>query len=446
MQQTLACNFDETPPRHGRDIRSWPNAGQRSAARTATRMAVAAIVLCHLLLLAFVTTPTTAQGHKANDATPAPIAMPNREWAAAVKQCLATAKAPVTERAAKVAAIARNEFYYFGGHRIDSNGRLFSFGVVESEQEESDDNIQTYRLGHLGWWQVLRYWRLYGEDKLPVDAARESLRLRGFADATRSPDDKDIEPPVRMALARALEALEQINGRVGLTAVEKEILREAVIRAAINDVAWSAAFISAVMRQAGLSEEEFAYSDAHAHYIYSAFASALDEVQGSARREQVQGSAREEVVQGVAQKQLYRACPAGVVRPRVGDLLCYHRHGKDHGNKTGAEVRALVLADIASGAKERAIRRSHCDVVAHVDRKTARAYVVGGNVQQSVSIKKLQLDRRTGGLREVQPDNCALDGKWTFPGPDAGKPVAPHLSSECTLNRKTWFVLLQARG
>ncbi len=415
-------------------------------------MAVAVIALFHLQLPAFVSTPSLAQVRRTNDATPAPIPMPTREWAAASKQCLVTAKAPISERAAKIAATARNEFYYFGGHRIDSNGRLFSFGLVESEQEESDDNIKTYRLGHLGWWQVLRYWRLYGDDKLPIDAARESLRLRGFTDASRSPDDKDIAPPVRMALDRALDAIEQINARAALTPVEKEILREAVIRAAINDVAWSAAFISAVMRQAGLSDEEFAYSDAHSHYIYSAFASALDEVQGSARKQEVQGSARgkegsagKEELQGLAQRQLYRACPAGAVRPRVGDLLCYHRHGKEHGDKTGSEIRSLVLADIASGAKERTIRRSHCDVVAHVDRKAARAYVVGGNVQQSVSVKKLQLDRRTGALREVQPDNCALDGRWTFPGPDAGKPVAPHLSSECTLNRRTWFVLLQAR-
>lgn len=352
---------------------------------------------------------------------------PPKAWASVGRLCRDGARRPVSDTALRIAQTARNEFFYFGGHRIDSNGRLFSFGVVETEQEESDEAITTYRLGHLGWWQVLRYWRLLGEDKLPVDAAREALRLRGFAGASRSPDDKDIDKPVRLSLDRALDAIEAVNARVGLTEIEKEILRQAVIRAAISDVAWSAAFIGAVMRQAGVTGEQFAYSDAHMEYIRAAFASSLGEADGK------------------AQASLYRACPAAAVPPRAGDLLCYHRHAKEFGHRTASQVRAMVLADLERGTAAPAIRRSHCDVVAHVDRRAGRVYVVGGNVQQSVTIKKLRLNPKTGGLLEVQPDNCALDGKWTFPGPDAGKPVAPHLSGECTLNRKTWFVLLQAR-
>ena len=91
----------------------------------------------------------------------------------------------MSEISRRIADVARDEFYIFGGHRIDSNGRIFSFGVVESEQEESADNITTYRLGHLGWWNVMRYWRLLDGSATPEDAARESLTVRGFPNASR---------------------------------------------------------------------------------------------------------------------------------------------------------------------------------------------------------------------------------------------------------------------
>jgi hypothetical protein len=353
---------------------------------------------------------------------------PLPEWATISRQCTTTARKPPSEKALRIAEIAKDEFYYFGGHRIDGNGRLFSFGVVESEQEENEENIETYRLGHLGWWHVLRYWRLLAEAKLPVDAAREHLRLRGIPGAAAAPDDKDIDKPSRLGIARALEAIDRIPQSLTLSAAEKDIIKQALIRAAINDVAWSAAFISAVMRQAGLTDKEFEFSEAHNIYIDQALQVVLGEAAGA----QPAG--------------FYRACPPGSTRPRPGDLVCYHRHTRQYASRQPVEIRNMMLADsIAKPAVDR-IHKSHCDVVVHVDAKAARVYVVGGNVQQAVTVKKLVLDRRRGTLVEVQPGNCRLDGRWTFPPPTAGKPVAPQLSSECSLNRKPWFVLLQARG
>jgi hypothetical protein len=215
---------------------------------------------------------------------------------------------------------------------------------------------------------------------------------------------------------------------IELDRTEKDIIRQALIRAAINDVAWSAAFVSAVLRQAGLTDKEFEFSEAHNIYIGQAFQVALGEAAG----ERPEG--------------FYRACPTSTTRPRPGDLVCYHRHTRQHGSKPAAEIRNMVLEDaVAKPAVDR-IHKSHCDVVVHVDTKAARVYVVGGNVQQAVTVKKLVLDRRRGTLVEAQPDNCRLDGRWTFPPPTPGKAVAPQLSSDCSLNRKPWFVLLQARG
>jgi hypothetical protein len=382
-----------------------------------------ALVVTVVGALVVLTWPALAQRPAKQQAvTPLP------QWAAIARQCTAMARKPPSETAVRIAETAKDEFYYFGGHRIDGNGRLFSFGVVESEQEENDENIETYRLGHLGWWHVLRYWRLLAEAKLPVDAAREHLRLRGIPGAAAAPDDKDVDKPSRLGIARALEAIDKIPQSLMLSAAEKDIIRQALIRAAINDVAWSAAFISAVMRQAGLSDKEFEFSEAHNIYIGQALQVALGETSGA----QPAG--------------FFRACPPANARPRPGDLVCYHRHTRQHGSKPAAEIRNMMLEDaIANPAVDR-IHKSHCDVVVHVDAKAARVYVVGGNVQQAVTVKKLVLDRRHGTLVETQPDNCRLDGRWTLPPPTPGKAVAPQLSSECSLNRKPWFVLLQARG
>ena len=67
----------------------------------------------------------------------------------------------------------------FGGHRIDSNGRLFRFGLTEAEHEEDDGGDRPASVGHLGWWQVMKYWRaLFGDD--PAD----KLEVRGYRDAS----------------------------------------------------------------------------------------------------------------------------------------------------------------------------------------------------------------------------------------------------------------------
>src|SRR5690242_10632169 len=97
-----------------------------------------------------------AAGLLSQTATAQPQASP-RFWSSVQKVCDQTAAAKPNELATKIAQTALDEHYRFGGHQIDSNGRLFRFGLVESEQEEEASGGEA-QLGHLGWWQVLRYW------------------------------------------------------------------------------------------------------------------------------------------------------------------------------------------------------------------------------------------------------------------------------------------------
>ena len=90
----------------------------------------------------------------------------------------------------------------------------------------------------------------------------------------------------------------------------------AAFRAAITDTAWSAAFISYVIRQSGVPANAFRFANAHRVYIYDAFAASAAELSNEAG------------------DRLYRACPL-TTRPRPGDLIC--------------EQREATLADASDG-------------------------------------------------------------------------------------------------
>ncbi|EHR68927.1 hypothetical protein BurJ1DRAFT_0028 [Burkholderiales bacterium JOSHI_001] len=117
--------------------------------------------------------------------------------------------------------------------------------------------------------------------------------------------------------------------------------------------AWSAAFVSAVLREAGFSETEFHASDGHARYVVAArdgWASAFDVV----------------------------ATPAVAV---PGDLVCAVRGRIDLGSEP---VPALDGGHPATPM--------HCDIVVAVDVAARRLQAVGGNVQQTVARTTLELD------------------------------------------------------
>jgi hypothetical protein len=381
------------------------------------RAAVCAVVFCAIVLgVGLAAQPAFAQSDRAASTF----------WKSVQATCNAAAAKP-SERGRRIAQIAVDEFTRFGGHRIDADGRIFRFGLTEAEHEEDDGGGRPARLDKLGWWQVMKYWlALFGDD------TNHKLEVRGYSDASTSSDDAQLAALLRTTAARLLSLAETVSDPA-----EREMLREAALRAAVVDTSWSAAFVSYVVRQAGVGDDGFRFANAHSFYIYDAFATSMAEVANEAN------------------DRVYRACPITTTRPRPGDVICNQREPAlaDAGEDVARE---RIRADLATGATgpARAIRRTHCEVVAHVDAGARKLYTIGGNVNQAVAARKLNL-RRDLKFSSAQRGHCGGLGHWTMPqGASTGapaaatSPAAAQASSstpKCSLNDKKWFVLLQVR-
>jgi hypothetical protein len=336
-------------------------------------------------------------------------------WKTVQAACDATAAKPPSALGQRIAQTAIGEFTGFGGHQIDSSGRLFRFGLTEAEHEADDGGGRPGSIGHLGWWRVMKYWRaLYGDD------AANKLEVRGYRDASTLTQETEGAALLRTTAARLLRAADSESDPA-----EREILREAALRAAIIDTPWSAAFVSYVIRQSGVTANAFQFSNAHRAYIYDAFAASAAEPANQAG------------------ERLYRACPVTTTRPRAGDLICHQREPA-LANASDETVRERIRAELAGSADARTVRRTHCDVVAYIDAPARKMYVIGGNVAEAVTAKKLNL-RRDLKFSAVQKGNCGGAGHWTLPEPLGLPPRAPGLNDKCSLNDKKWFVLLQLR-
>ncbi|RYE91701.1 MAG: DUF2272 domain-containing protein, partial [Oxalobacteraceae bacterium] len=121
----------------------------------------------------------------------------------------------------------------------------------------------------------------------------------------------------------------------------------------VIDTPWSAAFVSWVMRRAGLPG--FRSSASHVDYVRAAW------------RQPIQGP--------------YELDSPHTARPAPGDLLCYARASK-----------WMVGADGLSGQLQRGGLPMHCDIVVAAT-PGELAYLVGGNVQQAVTLRMLRLDQ-----------------------------------------------------
>jgi hypothetical protein len=345
--------------------------------------------------------PALAQPHR----TAAPF------WKTVQATCDATAAKPPSELGRRIAQTAIGEFTSFDGHRIDANGRLFRFGLTEAEHEEDDGGDRPASVGHLGWWQVMKYWRvLFGSD--PAD----KLEVRGYRDASTSTEETQAAALLRTSAAQLLRAADGASDPA-----EREILREAALRAAIIDTPWSAAFISYVIRQSGVAANAFQFSNAHRAYIYDAFAASAAELTKTAG------------------DRIYRACPLTTTRAHVGDLICNQRE-PTLADASDDVVRERIRTELDGGTDARSVRRTHCEVVAHIDARARKIYTIGGNVNQGVTARKLNL-RRDLKFSASQKAGCG-PGHWTLPQPPGDASQAPE---KCSLNDKKWFVLLQLR-
>jgi len=335
-------------------------------------------------------------------------------WKTVQAACDATAAKPPSELGQRIAQTAIDEFTSFGGHEIDSNGRLFHFGLTEAEHEEDDVGHPQANLGHLGWWRVMKYWRaLYSDD------TADKLEVRGYRDASTLTEETQAAALLRTTAARLLGLAEDVSDPAA-----REILREAAFRAAIIDTSWSAAFVSYVIRRSGVAANAFRFANAHRVFIYDAFATSAAELTNEAG------------------DRLYRACPL-TTRPRAGDLICNQREPA-LADASDEAVRERIRAELDGSADARAVRRTHCEVVAYIDAPARKMYTIGGNVNQAVTARKLNL-RRDSKFSAAQKGSCGGPGHWTLPQPSAHPPHAQSLADKCSLNHKKWFVLLQLR-
>ena len=140
-----------------------------------------------------------------------------------------------------------------------------------------------------------------------------------------------------------------------------------------GDYAWSAAFISYVMRIAGAGGR-FPYSADHADYI------------NAARR----------VSLGETQRWLVSAERVEDYAPIVGDLICFGR----------GKARGLRYEDLPTPG----LFTSHCDIV--VDTSVAgRIDVIGGNVEDSVTRNSVPV---TADGKLATPEGVVLDTRFPW--------------------------------
>ena len=129
-----------------------------------------------------------------------------------------------------------------------------------------------------------------------------------------------------------------------------------------SNVAWSAAFISWVMKTAGAGSN-FRYSSAHTDYV------------GDAKRNRLANNTNP-----------FKAYRITEVAPRVGDLVCVERQD-GNGNWSGVNYDNV----------DQGFRASHCDIVVEV--QAGQLITIGGNVSDSVSDTPVRID---GNGRVIQ--------------------------------------------
>jgi hypothetical protein len=296
-------------------------------------------------------------------------------------RCAASAMRPAgDERIRSVIDEARRQHQLFGGQTIERNGGLFRVGHHEAEwSRPPGDPTPT-------WERVATFWRSLSESEPP--RLMTSLGWVARSEASRSTAAGAIEPE-RTEVAT----------------------REALLRAAIVDTPWSAAFISYLMKTAGFSGAEFEFSDTHADYVRAALDTSVAEAGG---RESTHA---------------FRACDIATTRPRAGDLICATRAGT--AGVARFEALAAAIAVRATGEDF----PMHCDLVVRADEGSdAKLDAIGGNVVQSVTLTRMTLK-----ANKVLSDFYVTGAAPREDCARRARPCLPHLG------RRPWVVLLQFR-
>jgi len=335
------------------------------------------------------------------------------------KQCQMRASVAASSRAIKIKDEAIAQHQAFNGSRVDRAGRIVSFGHSEAESDQEIDGNVSAR--QIPWRQVLGYWEKLNGRKIG-EGAGGALQVWYYPGAL-SDDPPSVLHRKKMQLRRLLKFISGLDlSQMGPESDDlREALQQSVIRSSISDVPWSAAFVSSIMRAVPLDEDtEFSYDASHVAYITSAIEQSLRDLVGG------------------ESTSFYRACDPDTTKPRIGDLFCYHRHveGTRHPYiQKGPSLFKSLFRDIANG--DEPISQSHCDIIVSVDNDSSKVTVIGGNVQNSVTEKVLNLNER--GVLSAAQGNSLCDRYNTY---NTDKAMSREPS--CNLNRQKWFVLLQA--
>ena len=256
-----------------------------------------------------------------------------------------TASPSIATRIAAYACDANNAWYR---PFIDVDGRVHGVRTYEAEASALANSIEA-------WQQVAIYWNDSG--LLPSAYGRPGSSECAYANTSRYPSPS--------------------------------------CRAFVIDTPWSAAFVSWVMRRAGVPG--FNGSASHVNYVRDAY------------RNPAQSA--------------YQINDPRAARPAVGDLLCYVR----------VPSRTYGFGDLASllSSPNGEGLNMHCDIVVGAIAGNL-AYVVGGNVAQAVTLRMLRL--APNGYFASLPMRTASD-----------PPCTPDSPVGCNSNRQDWAVLLKLR-
>lgn len=276
--------------------------------------------------------------------------------------CSAELQQPRPVLAHVLAALAQHEHAQMGGALIAAGGGLVRAGIAEAERTRlPGSDLPT-------WQHVWNYWRA-------------------------TPD----------FYAQHLAWLDALAP-------------EALQRTTLIDQPWSAAFISWLMRAAGVPATRFVYSASHHDYVRAALAASDAEARG------------QQTGYG------WRACDLAQTPPRIGDLLCFAR-GRDAGLDHFQALRAAVV---------RSPVPMHCELV--VADHGRQVQVMGGNVLDTVVLRVLDLRQDGSGLlwpayleaAHRQQQRALVDQ------PPPGQVQA--LWPETHLSQQPWALLLQMRA
>jgi hypothetical protein len=311
------------------------------------------------------------------------------DFARAARACRAGSAKPVSEpRILAAIAQAREQHRLFGGQLIDRSGGIVKVGFHEAEF----DRLKTESTPT--WKRVAQFWASLDEDLPP---------------SFRAPSERMVS---RKRLFERIAGLDGASGPAPLDANELDAIGSALMRSALVDHPWSAAFISFLMKQSGFGRNEFEFSDSHVDYVDQAYAASAAEARGQ------------------TSESAYRACDVIDTRPRPGDLICQTREDAASIASYAALLRELQAR--RSDAKPREIPM-HCDLVTGADEGgNAKLEAIGGNVFQSVTLRQMTLNaRKTLSAKYLQQT--------------ASGACAANEACGRNLSRRPWVVLLQFR-